>query len=203
MIYENLYLFDDSYRKAYGEICGVDEAGRGPLVGPVAVAAVILEPGVRYEWLNDSKKVTEKRRERLYGEIIGSCVAYHVELIDNRTIDEMNILGATLYGMKICVEKMQGSGAAAALIDGNKTPAVTCPAFAVVKGDANSASIAAASILAKVTRDRFMEELGKQYPCYGFEKHKGYPTKEHYEAIKKYGITEYHRMSFLKNLEKH
>ncbi len=203
MIYEELYQYDASERETFGVICGVDEAGRGPLVGPVAVASVILSPESRFEWLNDSKKVTEKRREVLYDEIVRECIAWHVELIDNLTIDRLNILGATMFGMKLCIQAAESSGAQAALVDGNKVPDVAIPAIAVIKGDATSASIAAASILAKVTRDRYMEKLAQDFPEYGFEKHKGYPTKEHYAAIKQYGITPFHRLSFLKNLENH
>ena len=203
MIYEKLYQYDSAMRGTYGMICGVDEAGRGPLVGPVAVGTVILDSESRFEWLNDSKKVTEKRREVLYEEIVRECISWHVELIDNLTIDRLNILGATMLGMKRCIEFSAENGATAALVDGNKVPDVAIRAISVVKGDATSASIAAASILAKVTRDRYMERLALDYPEYGFEKHKGYPTKEHYAAIKKYGITPFHRLSFLKNLENH
>ena len=204
MIFEELYKYDDLQRMNFGIICGVDEAGRGPLVGPVAVSAVILDPKSRFEWLNDSKKVTEKRRKQLYEEIIDRAIAYHVELIDNHIIDEMNILRATMYGMKKCINALEDKGVNCAFIDGNRVPEdLNISALPVVKGDSLSASIAAASVLAKVTRDNYMIELAKKYPEYHFEKHKGYPTKEHYEAIKKYGITEYHRLSFLKTLENH
>lgn len=203
MIYEDLYSFDNEKRTQFGVICGVDEAGRGPLVGPVAISAVILDPFSRFDWLNDSKKVTELRRNVLYEKIIMEAVAYHIELIDNRTIDELNILGATMLGMKRCIEALSDKGVQCALIDGNRAPETDIRTVTVIKGDSLSASIAAASVLAKVTRDNYMSELAKQYPEYHFEKHKGYPTKEHYEAIKRYGITEYHRLSFLKTLEKH
>ena len=203
MIYEELYSFDESQRNQFGIICGVDEAGRGPLVGPVAVSAVILDSESRFEWLNDSKKVTEKRRCYLYDEIIKKAVAFHIELIDNHTIDDINILGATMLGMKRCIEALEEYKIACALVDGNRAPSTFINTVPVIKGDALSASIAAASVLAKVTRDNYMVELAKKYPQYGFEKHKGYPTKEHYEAIKRYGITPYHRLSFLKNLENH
>lgn len=203
MIYEELYLFDENKRAQYGVICGVDEAGRGPLVGPVAVSSVILNPGSRFEWLNDSKKVTEIRRTKLYKEIIENAIAFHVELIDNHVIDELNILGATMLGMKKCIEAIKEKGIKCALIDGNRVPVTSVTSIPIVKGDSLSASIAAASVLAKVTRDRYMIELSEKYPQYHFEKHKGYPTKEHYEAIKLYGITPYHRLSFLKNLESH
>ena len=187
-------------RNAHGIFCGVDEAGRGPLAGPVATAAVILAPDTRFDFLNDSKKVTEKRRELLYDEIIREAVAWHVELVDNRMIDEINILQATMYGMTKCIEAVAGQGAVFAVIDGNRTPETEIPCEAVVKGDATSASIAAASILAKVTRDRFMTKLAEEYPGYGFEVHKGYPTKAHYEAIRNLGVTPYHRMTFLKKM---
>ena len=203
MIYEELYNFDNLYRSQYGVICGVDEAGRGPLVGPVAVSAVILDPMSRFEWLNDSKKVSEKRRDALYEMIIKQALAYHIELIDNVTIDEMNILQATMLGMKKCIEALCDKGVKYALIDGNKAPDTSVKTLTVIKGDSKSASIAAASVLAKVTRDRFMVDLSKKFPEYHFDKHKGYPTKDHYEAIKKYGITDYHRRTFLKTLEKH
>lgn len=203
MIYEELYLYDDTQRNKYGIICGVDEAGRGPLVGPVAVSAVILDSSSRFDWLNDSKKVTENRRNKLYDEIIQNCIAYHVELIDNHTIDELNILGATMLGMRRCIEAFQDINVKCAFVDGNRAPDTEILCVPIIKGDSKSASIAAASVLAKVTRDRYMVELSKKYPEYHFEKHKGYPTKEHYQAIKKYGITPYHRISFLKNLENH
>ena len=203
MIYEDLYLFDDTKRFQYGIVCGVDEAGRGPLVGPVAVAAVILSPDSRFEWLNDSKKVSEIRRNRLYDDISESAIAFHIELIDNHVIDELNILGATMLGMKKCIEALKEKGVNCALIDGNRAPESSIMSIPVIKGDSLSASIAAASILAKVTRDRYMTKLSEEYPLYHFDQHKGYPTKVHYEAIKKYGITPYHRLSFLKNLENH
>jgi ribonuclease HII len=197
MVKEELYSYDDGLRTELGAFCGVDEAGRGPLAGPVCCAAVVLRPESRFEWLDDSKKVTALRREALFDEITKEAAAYHIELIDNETIDEINILAATMLGMKRCIETL---GCSAAAIDGNRVPQTEARCVSVIKGDAHSASIAAASILAKVTRDRFMDELAERYPQYGFEKHKGYPTKAHYEAIRKYGITEYHRRSFLRNL---
>ena len=197
MVKEELYVFDGELRSRLGVFCGVDEAGRGPLAGPVCCAAVILKDASRFDWLDDSKKVTKSRREELYGEITAQAEAWHVELIDNDTIDEINILEATMLGMKKCIEAL-GCGAAA--IDGNRAPKTAAECVTVVKGDAKSASIAAASILAKVTRDRFMDELAEKYPQYGFEKHRGYPTKAHYEAIRQYGITEFHRRSFLKKI---
>lgn len=197
MVKEELYSYDRELRSGLGVFCGVDEAGRGPLAGPVCCAAVILRQESRFDWLDDSKKVTALRREALFEQIEKEAEAFHIELIDNETIDEINILQATMLGMKRCIEAL-GCGAAA--VDGNRVPDTAARCISVIKGDAHSASIAAASILAKVTRDRFMDELDRQYPQYGFGSHKGYPTKAHYEAIRRYGITEYHRRSFLKNL---
>lgn len=197
MVKEELYSFDEELRGQLGVFCGVDEAGRGPLAGPVCCAAVILDPESRFDWLDDSKKVTVRRREALYDRIKEEAVSWHIELIGSDTIDELNILGATMLGMKRCIEAL-GCGAAA--VDGNRTPECAARCVSVVKGDSKSASIAAASILAKVTRDRFMDELAQKYPQYGFEKHKGYPTKAHYEAIREHGITEYHRKTFLRKI---
>ena len=194
----SLYLFDEPLVEEYGLVCGVDEAGRGPLAGPVCVAAVILDPKNPLDGINDSKKLTEKKREALYPQIIETAIAYKIVLVDAKTIDEINILQATMMGMRQAVEGLSPAPQLA-LIDGNRCPeGLKIPARAVVKGDATSASIAAASILAKVTRDRYMTELGKQYPQYQFEKHKGYPTKLHYELIEKYGIQDFYRKSFLK-----
>ncbi len=197
MIYEELYSFDSDIRREYGIICGVDEAGRGPLAGPVCCAAVILNEEDRFEWLTDSKKVSKARREKLFEEILEKAKAYAIALIDNETIDRINILEAAMLGMKQAVEGL-GVKPRAALIDGNKAPKTETECVTVVKGDSKSASIAAASILAKVTRDRFMRELDDKFPEYGFAKHKGYPTKEHYAAIDKFGITVFHRKTFLK-----
>ena len=198
MIYEPLYAFDALLRmNAGGWLCGVDEAGRGPLAGPVACAAVILRPDSRFDYLNDSKKVSEKHREALYDTIVRECAAWAVVLIDNETIDAINILQASLRGMRQAVEQLTVCPALA-LVDGNRAPTLGVPCETVIGGDAKSASIAAASILAKVTRDRFMRDLAQRYPQYNFDKNKGYPTKEHYAAIDAYGITPYHRRSFLK-----
>ncbi|MEG2259309.1 MAG: ribonuclease HII, partial [Oscillospiraceae bacterium] len=197
MVFENLYLFDEKKRiEAGGIICGVDEAGRGPLCGPVCCAAVILRPDTRFDALTDSKKVSEKNRERLYGEIVEQAVCYSIVMVDNNKIDEINNLQATLLGMKHAIEQLTQKPALA-LIDGNKVPETDTEMQFIVKGDSNSASIAAASILAKVTRDKYMRKLDKEFPEYGFAKHKGYPTKEHYQAIKEHGICEFHRKSFL------
>ena len=199
MIYEPLYIFDDELRAEYGPLlCGCDEAGRGPLAGPVSCAAVILKPEERFEWLNDSKKVSEKRRERLFAEITERALYYKIVFIDNKTIDEINILRASLEGMKRAALSL-GVAPSYIAFDGGLAPECgDIPCGCVVRGDARSASIAAASVLAKVARDRFMRELDEKYPQYGFAKHKGYPTKEHYAAIAKHGISEYHRRTFLK-----
>ena len=199
MIYDQLYAFDAQKREvcAHGLLCGVDEAGRGPLCGPVCCAAVILRPESRFDYLTDSKKVSEKRREKLYEEIVANALDWAVVLVDNEQVDSLNILGATMLGMQQAVQQLK-SAPELVLVDGNRAPALACLSETVVKGDANSASIAAASILAKVTRDRFMLELDRKYPQYGFAKHKGYPTREHYAAIEEYGICEFHRRTFLK-----
>lgn len=179
-------------------LCGVDEAGRGPLCGPVCCAAVILNPEDPIEGLNDSKKLTEKRREALYEEIVNRALAYHVEFVSPQEIDEKNILWATMAGMARAVAALPVQPELV-LIDGNRCPPdLAVPARSVVKGDATSASIAAASILAKVSRDRLMLELDKEYPQYQLAKHKGYPTKLHYELIEQYGIQPFYRRSFLK-----
>lgn len=192
-----LYAFDALVRAQSGMLCGVDEAGRGPLCGPVCVAAVILDPDAPVEGVNDSKKLTEKRREELYEKIVHTALAYKIVLVDPQTIDRLNILGATMLGMKQAVEGLALTPQIA-LIDGNRCPDVSVPVRAVVKGDASSASIAAASVLAKVTRDRYMVELAKQYPQYQLDRHKGYPTRLHYALLDQYGIQPFYRKSFLK-----
>ena len=198
MIYEQLYELDSRLRQEHGSLlCGCDEAGRGPLAGPVSCAAVILSHDDRFEWLNDSKKVTEKRRERLFEEITSRALYWNCVFISNDDIDRMNILAASLYGMQKAVGGLDVLPNFV-IVDGNRKPDfdnLSCEA--VVKGDSKSASIAAASIIAKVSRDRFMRELDKTYPKYGFAKNKGYPTKEHYAAIANFGITPYHRLTFL------
>ena len=194
-----LYEFDARYRKEYGVICGVDEAGRGPLAGPVACAAVILG-SEEIEGVNDSKKITEKKREILYEEIMKKAEAVSVELVWPETIDRINILEATMLGMKRAVEKLPFAPDIV-LIDGNRLPDIDVSEEYVIHGDARSASIAAASIIAKVTRDRIMREYAMEFPEYGFEKHKGYGTKAHYEALREFGITPIHRLSFLKNFK--
>ena len=185
--------------KGYKAICGVDEAGRGPLAGPVCAAAVILPKGEIIEGVNDSKKLTEKKRESLYDVIKEKAVAYSIAFATVEEIEEMNILNATMLAMKRAVEGLS-LPADYAMIDGNKIPDLNIPAEYVIKGDANSMSIAAASILAKVTRDRLCADYEKEYPQYGFVKHKGYGTKLHREMILKYGPCKIHRMSFLKKL---
>lgn len=193
-----LYEFDVPLIEQYGTVCGVDEAGRGPLAGPVCVAAVVLDPNIVFEELNDSKKLTEKRREVLYPKIIETAKSYKIVMVDPETIDRINILQATMLGMKQAIEGLDLIPNLA-LIDGNRCPDTAVLTQSIVKGDATSASIAAASVLAKVTRDRYMVELGKQFPQYQFEKHKGYPTKLHYELIDRYGLQPFYRRSFLKN----
>lgn len=188
-----------AYEKGYVNICGVDEAGRGPLAGPVCAAAVILPRGKIIEGVNDSKKLSEKKREQLFDIIKEESAAYSIGWASVEEIEEINILNAAMLAMKRAVEGLPLQ-ADFAYIDGNKTPDLDIPCEAIVKGDANSMSIAAASILAKVSRDRLMIDYAKQYPEYGFEKHKGYGTKVHNEAILKHGVTPIHRMSFLKKL---
>lgn len=195
LLYENEAL--DSGCKI---ICGVDEAGRGPLAGPVYAAAVILPVGHIVEGVNDSKKLTEKKREILFDKIIDECVCYSIGTASEKEIDEINILQATYLAMKRAVDGLD-IVPELALIDGNRIPPLTSSkAKAIVKGDAKSASIACASILAKVSRDRYMLKMAEKYPEYQFEKHKGYGTKLHYEMIEKYGICEIHRKSFLKKV---
>ena len=193
-----LYTFDAAKRAEHGNICGVDEAGRGPLCGPVCVAAVILNPDDPIEGVNDSKKLTEKKRDALFDEIKEKALAYRIVFVGPDIIDRDNILNATMGGMKQAVEELD-IVPNLVLVDGNRTPAgLLVPAQPVVKGDATSASIGAASVLAKVSRDRYMLELDKQYPQYQLAKHKGYPTKLHYELIAQYGIQPFYRRSFLK-----
>lgn len=181
-------------------ICGVDEAGRGPLAGPVCAAAVILPEGAVIEGLDDSKKLTEKKRERLYDIIKQTAVAYSVAYGTLEEIETVNILEATYFAMNRAIEGLTVKPDFA-LIDGNRVPrGIKIPCETVVKGDSRSMSVAAASVLAKVTRDRLMLEYDKKYPEYNFKKHKGYGTKEHTELIKQYGPCEIHRLSFLKNI---
>ncbi len=199
----SLYDYDDNCRQRYGAlVCGVDEAGRGPLAGPVVAAAVILPPDARFDGLNDSKKLSEKTRQRLFGEITQRALAYRIEAVDADVIDKINILQATLLAMSRAVAALSPQPDLV-LIDGNQLPKLPFGTMGrkVIKGDATSACIAAASVLAKVSRDAMMGELALKYPGYGFEKHKGYPTRAHYEAIWEKGPSAIHRVSFLKNLE--
>ncbi len=184
-------------QKGYKYICGIDEAGRGPLAGPVCAAAVILPPGLIIDGVNDSKKISEKKREKLYDEIIGSALAYSVEFVFQDVIDSINIRQATHLAMENTVKNLE-LRPDILIIDGNDNiPFTDCESRYIIKGDANSQTIAAASILAKVTRDRYMAELGEKYPEYGFEKHKGYGTKAHMEAIRKHGVLPVHRKTFM------
>ena len=178
-------------------VCGVDEAGRGPLAGPVCAASVILPPDLVIPGLNDSKKLTDKKRRELFEIITSEAVSYGIALVDEKQIDEMNILQATFRAMEQAVARMDVTPDLA-LVDGNREPSLGLPVRTVVKGDSLSANIAAASILAKVTRDRLMEQLDETYPQYGFAVHKGYGTKRHYEALREYGPCPIHRRSFLK-----
>lgn len=197
----NMLEYEELYEsQGYQAICGVDEAGRGPLAGPVFAAAVILPKGVIIEGVKDSKKLTEKKRDELYDLIQEKALAWSVASASVEEIETLNILQADLLAMKRAVESLKIK-ADFAMIDGNQTPKLEIPTVCIVKGDAKSESIAAASILAKVSRDRYMLELAKEYPEYGFEKHKGYGTKAHTEAILKYGASDVHRMSFLKKLQ--
>lgn len=181
-------------------ICGVDEAGRGPLAGPVCAAAVILPEGAVIEGLDDSKKLTEKKREKLYDIIKETAVAYSVAYGTLEEIESVNILEATYLAMNRAIEGLSVKPDFA-LIDGNRVPrGINIPCETIIKGDSKSMSVAAASVLAKVTRDRLMLEYDKKYPEYNFKKHKGYGTKEHTELIKQYGPCEIHRLSFLKNI---
>ena len=185
--------------KGYKTICGVDEAGRGPLAGEVYAAAVILRPNELIENVNDSKKLSEKKREKLFDVIREQAIAYSIAYASVEEIEEMNILKATMLAMKRAVENLMVKPDYV-IVDGNKTPDLTIPCQAIVKGDAKSLSIASASILAKVSRDRKLREYALQYPQYGFEKHKGYGTKAHVEALQQYGVCKIHRKSFLKKI---
>ena len=196
---KDLFEYDSAVRNDFPVICGIDEAGRGPLAGDVYAAAVVFNDDVFIEGLNDSKKLSEKKREQLYDEIIAKAKAYCVATASVEEIDRVNILQATFLAMKRAYDGL-GMSADIALIDGNRLPMLDCKMQTVVKGDSLSASIAAASILAKVSRDRYMKQLAEQYPEYQFEKHKGYGTKLHNELILKYGPSPVHRMYFLRKL---
>ena len=185
------------HREGVALVCGVDEAGRGPLAGPVCAAAVILPEGVELPGLNDSKKLTEKKREALFPLIEEKALTYAIAFASVEEIERMNILAAALLAMDRAIAQLSPAPELA-LIDGNTVKGISVPARSVVGGDGKVAAIAAASVLAKVTRDRLMLTLAEQYPQYGFENHKGYGTKEHYAALEKYGPSPVHRMSFLK-----
>ena len=185
------------HREGVALVCGADEAGRGPLAGPVCAAAVILPEGVELPGLNDSKKLTEKKREALFPLIEEKALTYAIAFASVEEIERMNILAAALLAMDRAIAQLSPAPELA-LIDGNTVKGISVPARSVVGGDGKVAAIAAASVLAKVTRDRLMLTLAEQYPQYGFENHKGYGTKEHYAALEKYGPSPVHRMSFLK-----
>ncbi len=195
---KNMWEIEDALKKrGVGTICGVDEAGRGPLAGPVYAAAVILPEHLEIPGLDDSKKLTDKRRRELMPIIKEQAIAYGIGVATEKEIDEINILQATFLAMERAIAQLQGK-ADFALIDGNREKDFGLPVMTVVKGDSRSANIAAASILAKVSRDDFMEEMAAKYPQYGFEIHKGYGTKAHYEALRTYGHCPLHRVTFLK-----
>lgn len=192
-----LYYENRARNNGYSIICGVDEAGRGPLAGPVYAAAVVLKKGQIIEGVNDSKKLSEKKREALFDKIINEAEDFSIASASAREIDEYNILNATFFAMKRAADGLK-TKPQYAMIDGNRLPPLDIPAETIVKGDAKSLSIAAASILAKVSRDRYMLEMAEKYPQFQFEKHKGYGTKLHYEMLDKYGPCEIHRQTFLK-----
>ncbi|MCX7657666.1 MAG: ribonuclease HII [Oscillospiraceae bacterium] len=197
----SLFEFDKAYRDKFGLICGVDEAGRGPLAGDVYAAAVVFDEKVAIDGLNDSKKLSAKKREKLFDEIIEKARAYSIATASVEEIENLNILNATFLAMKRAVDGL-AFDLGLVLVDGNKKPSLQYPVETVIKGDSLSASIAAASILAKVSRDRYMKTLAEKYPQYEFSKHKGYGTARHRELILKYGPCEIHRKSFLKKLFK-
>ena len=198
MAEKNMWEIEEALaEKGVGVICGVDEAGRGPLAGPVYAAAVILPDHLEIPGLDDSKKLTDKRRRELMPIIKEQAIAYGIGVATEQEIDEINILQATFLAMERAIAQLEGK-ADFALIDGNREKDFGLPVMTVVKGDSRSANIAAASVLAKVSRDDYMEEMAKQYPEYGFEIHKGYGTKAHYEALRTYGHCPLHRVTFLK-----
>lgn len=193
----DLWSAQNELSAGFAPVCGVDEAGRGPLAGPVCAAAVILPQGIEIEGLNDSKKLSEKKREALYDRVIVSALSYGIAFASVEEIEQTDILSAALLAMNRAIAKLDPPPALA-LIDGNTTRSIAVEAKSVIGGDGKCASIAAASILAKVTRDRLMREMAQEYPQYGFEKHKGYGTRAHYAAIAEYGPCPIHRMSFLR-----
>ena len=194
------YSYENSaHEKGYKIVCGIDEAGRGPLAGPVFAAAVILPEGYSHPVLNDSKKLSEKKRDEVFEDIIKDAVCYSVGIATEKEIDEINILRATFLAMKRAVDGLEIKPDFA-YIDGNQYPKTGVEEETIVKCDGKCISVAAASIIAKVSRDRFMLEIDKKYPEYQFSKHKGYGTKLHYEMIEKYGVSDVHRKSFLKKI---
>ena len=200
MIMDWLLYENEAKRNGFVSVCGVDEAGRGPLAGPVYAAAVVLYDGQIIEGVNDSKKLSEKKREKLFDKIISECKDYSIGIADQKEIDEINILQATFLAMKRAVNGLK-EPPQLAIVDGNRAPDLgNTQALTVIKGDSKSMSVAAASILAKVSRDRYMLEMAEKFPEYQFEKHKGYGTKLYYEMIEKYGICEIHRKTFLKKV---
>ena len=192
-------LENEIYDSGISPLCGVDEAGRGPLAGPVCAAAVILPRGIVIEGLNDSKKLSEKRREALYDEIVSRALACGIAFASVEEIEEKNILEATFLAMNRAIGQLSVKPALA-LIDGNRNKGIAVPSRCVIGGDGKCADIAAASILAKVTRDRYMLQMAEKYPQYGFDRHKGYGTAAHYAAIRAYGPSPIHRMSFLRKM---
>lgn len=188
-----------AYNEGYELVCGVDEAGRGPLAGPVYAAAVILPHGLHIDGLNDSKKLSPKKRDVLFDIITEKAVSYGIASASNEEIDEINILNATFLAMNRAIKKL-GVTPDMSLIDGNRSTGIEFTNRCIVKGDEKSANIAAASILAKVSRDRLMEKLAEQYPQYAFERHKGYATKLHYQRLREYGPCEIHRRTFLRKM---
>lgn len=189
----------EAHNNGYAVVCGVDEAGRGPLAGPVFAAAVILPENYSHEILNDSKKLSEKKRDLVYDDIIRDAVCYSVGIATEKEIDDINILNATFLAMKRAVDGLSIKPDLA-YIDGNQYPKTGVKEVTIVKGDSKCMSVAAASIIAKVSRDRYMLKVAEQYPEYEFTKHKGYGTKLHYEMIEKYGVSPVHRRTFLKKI---
>ena len=196
---EFLAIEHEMQAKGYRVVCGCDEAGAGPLAGAVFAAAVVLPEEYDLPYLTDSKKLSEKRREVLFDQIREQAVAWAIASVDEKEIDEINILNARLKAMDLAIHKLDPLPDYA-LIDGNRNKGITIPNHTVIKGDSLSASISAASILAKVARDRYMLEMAAKYPEYKFEQHKGYGTKLHYEMLREYGPSPIHRLTFLKNL---
>ena len=192
-------LENEIYAEEFSLICGVDEAGRGPLAGPVCAAAVILPRGLEIDGLDDSKKLSEKKREKLFDDIVNAAVSYGIAFAGVEEIEEHNILGATFMAMNRAIEQLSPKPELA-LIDGNRNKGICIESRCVVKGDSKCADIAAASILAKVTRDRYMLEMAEKYPQYRFEQHKGYGTKLHYEMLREYGPSPIHRRDFLRKM---